>query len=83
MGISTPFRDNGWPRGRQWLIAVLAGCLLLAGCASLDALRGDPFPEDSHSQMCEQLRPHDRNNDDSLFLFSNKARQINRHLGAE
>ncbi len=66
-----------WP----WL-ALLAGCLVLGGCMSVDQLRGDKFPEDENSRLCEKLRSRD-NNSDSLFFFSNKAHQIDRHLGAE
>jgi len=64
----------------SWGLA-LAGCLCLSGCVSMDDLRGESFPDDENSRLCEQLRAHDHNNDS--FVFSNKARQINRHLGGE
>jgi hypothetical protein len=68
-------------RGWCW-VAVLASCLGLSGCTSLDSLRGEKFPEDENTRICEGLRPREHN-DDSLFFFSNKAHQIDKHLGAE
>jgi len=70
------------PASRCCWVALLLGCLSLAGCTSLEQLRGDKFPEDENTRLCEKLRPRDKNND-SLFFFSNKAHQIDRHLGAE
>ena len=75
VAVAVPFRRRCW-------VALLLGCLGLPGCTSLDQLRGDRFPEDENTRLCERLRPRD-NNSDSLFFFSNKAHQIDRHLGAE
>lgn len=66
---------------RGWLHVLVAVCLGLTGCTTLDQLRGERYPEDDNTRMLEQMRPHDKNN--SSFLWSNKAHQINRSLGGE
>jgi hypothetical protein len=79
MSVIPPAVFRKWRMARVGWSLVLAACLCFSGCVNMDALRGDSFPEDENTRLCEQLRPRDKDNDP--FVFSNKARQINRHLG--
>jgi hypothetical protein len=64
----------------RWLgLGLVAACLGLSGCNSLESLRGEGF-KDSSSEQVRRFRESDG---DTQFLgFSNKAREIERDLGA-
>lgn len=66
------------PVGRWCWGAVLVFCVVLTGCCNFD-VRGDKFPEDELSGMCQQMRPQEKNKE--AFGFSNKAKQIERNFG--
>jgi hypothetical protein len=64
----------------RWLgLGLVAACLGLPGCNSLESLRGEGFKDPSS----EQVRRFRGTDGDTPFMgFSNKARDIERDLGA-
>ena len=64
--------------GRWCCCAALVACLGLSGCANLN-LRGEGFADDGLSGLSRRLGPTERRQEP--FVFSNKARQIDRNLG--
>ncbi len=81
MSLPNPSWVDRHSVGRWCQAAAFVGCVTLAGCVSLDQLRGEKFPEDENSRLCQQLREPEKTEDP--YLFSNRARQISRHLGGE
>ena len=65
--------------GRLLWVAVLGVSLGLAGCCSPLNLRGAGYPEDELSTWVGQFR--EVGDDDDAFVWSNKAKEINRNLG--
>jgi hypothetical protein len=65
--------------GRLLWVAILGVSLALAGCCSSLNLRGEGYPEDELSTWVGQFR--EAGDDDDAFVWSNKAKQINRNLG--
>jgi hypothetical protein len=59
--------------------AILTLSLAISGCCSPAHLRGESYPEDELSSFIGQFRQP--GGDDDAFVFSNKAKQINRNLG--
>ena len=65
----------------RWILAaaLLAPAAASTGCGSLD-LRGEPFAKDEAFDWSGRVRQPDEQVE--LFGFSNKARQIERDVGA-
>ena len=63
---------------RGWFLAVLVGLSLSAGCSFIDSLRGNGF----HDEESDTLRAARGDSDVRVSGFSNKARDIERDLGA-
>ena len=60
-------------------IAVLVACVGIGGCSSA-CLRGEGFRKDPSSAEVEAVRTPDQ--DVKFWGFSNKARDVERHMGA-
>jgi hypothetical protein len=65
--------------GRLLWTALLGVSLGLPGCCSPLNLRGEGYPEDELSSWVGQFR--EAGDDDDAFVWSNKAKEINRNLG--
>lgn len=61
-----------------WFLALLLGLSLSAGCSFIDDLRGKGF----HDEDSDTLRQARGDSDAKVSGFSNKARDIERDLGA-
>jgi len=66
------------PRFRPWSLAALVMCAAMSGCCSWN-LRGEGQATDANT--CRQYRAPDK--DVSIWGFSNKARDIEKNLGAQ